>query len=1015
MRKYTPQQESAISHRDGNLLILACAGSGKTEVVSRRIALLVKENIPKNSIIAFTFTERAARELKLRIRKHLEHELPSDPALGDMYVGTIHSFCLQLLKEIDPSYRKFEVMDEARQAALIMTNFHHFPDSANPGLGLNYLRGETRSGGYWDTISVFLNTLNVVHQKQIDTKNIKNTQVRDALLRYEEIAHGYPNFFFDFNRIIDQLISRLKESPDDLRKIHNRFRYLVIDEYQDVDDRQEELIRLISDGGKAVWVTTVGDDDQAIYGWRGARIDNILSFRDRYPDVKTVKLTFNFRSTHAIVDVANGAISKLPPGTRVEKEMVARHWDDGRQDWPETMADRHDIQRRAFDDDISEAAWIAERVLQLRGTLVQEEDGIERGLDYADMAILLRSVRSNGHIFASALRKAGVPVVIKGTGGLFDHDEVLLIQAAFCLLARSDMLYRPNGEYVRLREPDIREFVRDKIISLRKDGHMPTRSEEAFLRWVSKERERLDRRELEKEERGPRLAKRIYPQVVFQEMLEALGSADQDEPWPHDVLFNLGRLSDLITQFEAVHQWVTPRGLGALCMFLGGWASSSVDEGGLDESGTPNAVQVMTVHAAKGLEWPVVFLPRVSSANFPSSRRNQGPEVFLGSRLFDPKEYASGDAGERRLWYVGLTRCQKFLNITSQDRQRKRPTDYYREIQHDYVQQSGEIEDRPKGKPGAPLSVELLPTTYTDLNYFWRCPFEYQLRALMGFNPGVTESYGYGQQIHNILTEVHLKALNGEVLTGDEVAELADERFHLRYTRDRPLEILKSAAKNSLKRFIDEYPEHGQYVLEAEKPFEFVESESGALITGTIDLLQKVEETEAGERTLTPVGIVDFKTHGWRRASDFFRSRDEAVAQLRLYAIAVREALHMEPHSAQVHFLGPKEPPSDLRGEGVQEKVEVDISEEELSGMRSRVQSTVDAIRVGIREIEKKSFELKGCDNGHCERCDFNSFCPGYQKWKARDKTTPRPPDPETGRELEIKFIEEELDAGSSS
>jgi len=1011
MRKYTPDQESAISHRDGNLLILACAGSGKTEVISRRIALLVSEGVPKNSIIAFTFTERAARELKLRIRTHLEQEMPTDPALGDMYVGTIHSFCLQLLKEIDPNYRKFEVMDEARQAALIMTNFHHFPDSENPGLGLNHLRERIRSGGYWDTVSVFLNTLNVVHQKQIDPKKIKDKHLKSALKRYGEIAHDYPNFFFDFNRIIDQLILRLRELPEDLQKVRDRFRYLVVDEYQDVDDRQEDLIRLISDEGKAVWVTAVGDDDQAIYGWRGARIKNILSFGDRYPDVKTVKLTFNFRSTHAIVDIANGAIRKLPPGARAEKQMLARHWDEVNEEWPETMAEHSDVQLRVFDSDEAEAEWVARRVEQLRGTLVTEEDGSERGLDYADMAILLRSVRSNGHVFAEALRDAGIPVIIKGTGGLFDHEEVLLVQAAFCLLARSDLIYRNEGEYERLKEREIREFVRDRITTLREDRYMPAADEEAFLRWIARKRQELDRRELEKEQRGPRLARRIYPQDIFQEMLKELGSAEQAEPWPQEILFNLGRLSDLITQFEAVRQWVTPRGLNALCMFLGGWASSAVDEGGLDESGTPNAVQVMTVHGGKGLEWPVVFLPRVSSANFPSSKRNQGPEVFLDERLFDPKDYAGGDIGERRLWYVALTRCQKFLHVTSQDRKRKRPTDYFKEIKHDYVQERGEIADRPKGEPSAPLNVDLLPTTYTDLSYFWRCPFEYQLRALMGFNPGVTESYGYGQQIHNILTEVHLKALNGEVLSADKVAELADERFHLRYTRADPLRILKGAAKDSLKRFFTEYPDHGEYVLEAEKPFEFVDSKSGALITGMIDLLQKVETTPSGERTLTPVGVVDFKTHGWKKASDYFRSREEAVAQLRLYAIAVRQALHMEPHSARVQFLTPKEPPDDLRKEGVQERVEVDISPERLSETLVQIQNTVGNIREDIRE---KKFELKGCESGHCPRCDFRSFCPGYRKWEAKDRTTPRPPDPEDSRELEIRQIAEETDAGSS-
>lgn len=1010
MRKYTPDQENAIAHRNGNLLILACAGSGKTEVISRRISLLVKERTPKNAIIAFTFTERAAGELKLRVRQHLEEVLPDDPALGDMYVGTIHSFCLQLLKEIDPGYRKYEVMDEARQAALIMTNFHHFPDSSKPGLGLNNLRQNTKSGGYWDTISVFLNTLNVVHQKQIPLESIGGP-LRTAIARYQAIAHEYPNFFFDFNRIIDELILKLKTSPNILSEVRKRFRYLVVDEYQDVDDRQEELIHLISNGGKDVWVTAVGDDDQAIYGWRGARIKNILSFFKKYPEVRTEKLTFNFRSTHAIVDLANSAIRKLPPGTRAEKEMVARHWDDNVKNWPETMAAAQDIQRRVFDSEEAEAEWIVGRVQQLRGTLIVENDG-QRGIDYADMAILLRSVRSSGHILATALRNAGVPVIIKGTGGLFDHDEVLLIQAAFCLLARSDLFCRIDGENVRLQEREIREFIRRKIMTLKDSQFMPGANEESFLRWIARKRDELDERSLEKAQRRRRLARRIYPQDIFQEMLKELGAANDPDPWPQDVLFNLGRLSNLITQFEAVHQWVTPKGLAPLCMFLGGWAAGSVDEGRLDEAGTPNAVQILTVHAAKGLEWPVVFLPRVSSANFPSSRRNQGPDTFLDKYLFEPAEYASGDEGERRLWYVALTRCRRFLSISSPDRRGKRPTEYFKEIEHDYVQKNGPISDRIKGQPKPPLNIELLPTTYTELNYFWRCPFEYQLRALMGFNPGVTESYGYGQQIHNILTEVHKKALDGEYLSAGDVEKLAVERFHLRYTKDKPFEILRDAARDSLKRFIERYPEHGKYVLHAEKPFEFVDSASGALINGTIDLLQRVEELSTGETILHPVGVVDFKTHGWKRASDFFRSRAEAVAQLQLYAIAVREALHMEPHSAQVHFLCPKPPPTDLKKEGVSEEVVVDISKPQLAEMKRRVQNTVGEIK---QSIEQKRFDFKGCATGHCPRCDFRLFCPGYRKWEMTDRITPRPPEPGEAREIEIELIQEEVDARSKA
>ncbi len=396
------------------------------------------------------------------------------------------------------------------------------------------------------------------------------------------------------------------------------------------------------------------------------------------------------------------------------------------------------------------------------------------------MSVLLRSVRASGRVIAENLRKRSIPVVVKGIGGLFDHDEVQLIQATFSLLARSDLLVTDSGRTRRLDEVPIRDLVRSKIRRLRDDiGSMPEANEARYLEWVAAKREELDRRNLEKDRRG-HLARRIYPQDIFQQMLKALGSNSGPVPWPKDILYNLGRLSGLITDFEAVRQWVTPNDLKTLCFYLGGWAASQVDEGGLEDTTGLNAVQITTVHAAKGLEWPVVFVPRVSSANFPSSFRNRGPATFLDQSLFEPGEYAGGDEGERRLWYVALTRCRKFLNVSSLDRRGKKPTDYFKEIQHDFVGRDNERVELLKGTPTPPAKVELLPTTYTELNYYWRCPFEYQLRALMGFEPGVQESYGYGQQIHNILAEIHQSARDGDHLTPDQVTELVEKRFHLR-------------------------------------------------------------------------------------------------------------------------------------------------------------------------------------------------------------------------------------------
>lgn len=1009
---YTEKQQAVIDSRDTNLLILACAGSGKTEVISRRIAKLVEEGTHKSSIIAFTFTERAANELKARIRRHLEELKPDDPSLGDMYVGTIHSFCLHLLKEIDPIYRKYEVMDEARQAALIMTKFYN-TESNDKGIGLNRLRHRSRTGGYWDTVGNFITTLNVIHQKNIPLESISDTELRSAVERYQQIAHGYPNYFLDFDQIINKLLVKLKTSPAELENVRNKFKHLVVDEYQDVDDRQEELIALISNYGKDVAVTTVGDDDQAIYGWRGAKVDNILKFETRYSPVTKIELTSNFRSTHAIVEIANNAIRSIPPGKRWPKDMVARHSDKTTSPtkFVETLAEKGDVQVRPFKSDDEEANWIADRIEQLLGTVIQEREGQSRAIHYADFAILLRSVRSAGKIFASALTERGIPVVVKGTGGLFEHEEVLLIQAALCLLARSDFMVEDEKGFLPRDEAYTREFIRNVIRQLREKGSMPFANEARFLEWIAAKRENLDRRNLEKEQRE-RLARRIYPQEIFQEMLHTLGSAEGNEPWPEEILYNLGRLSSLITQFESVHQWITPKGLTSLCIFLGGWAADQVDEGRADEMSAPNAVQILTVHAAKGLEWPVVFLPRISSSIFPSSMRTRGPETFLHSSLFDPKEYASGDEGERRLWYVAITRCRKFLHITSQDRSRKRPTDFYKEIKHDYVQRNGAIPDREKGTPTAPSNIELLPTTYSDLSYYWRCPFEYQLRALMGFGPGVAESYGYGQQIHNILAELHKKALSGTLLSLSEVDELIENRFHLRYTRDgedfKPLTRLKDAAKRSLKRYLEAYPDYASYVLESEKPFEFLDQESGALISGSIDLLERVDVTPAGPQ-YTPVEVVDFKTHKWKDFETYKKTRSEVETQLRLYAIAVRHALHFEASKAKAHFLSHAAPSFQLKSEGVEETIIVDVSPEKQQEVRTKVGEAVKGIR---DSISKGKFKLSGCENGHCVNCDFKEFCPGFVRWRQRDKTTPRPLSPEERRIHEMQSLMEELDAG---
>ena len=978
IQNLTAEQLEAVNFDSGdpsNLLILACAGSGKTETLACRAARMVQEGIPRGSIVAFTFTEHAATELKHRIRRRVEETTPEEPALGDMFVGTIHAYCLKSLRKRDPRYRVFEVMDETRQAALIAANFMRFPGRG--GIGLDRLRTRTRSGTYGETLNTFLATLNVIHQQEIDIDDIGDTVLVGAVDRYREIAHGDPNYFFDFNSIIDTMIDLLRSDSDVLEEIRAELQHLFVDEYQDVDDRQEELIHLLTDGGHGPTLTVVGDDDQALYGFRGAKVDNILDFEHKYPDVHVVRLEDNFRSTHAIVSIADEAVRRV--SKRIDKEPKARKGaPDGSIE--ERFADPGDILLETFATEEAEAQWVADRIEAIRGTRFVENDGTERGLDYGDMAILLRSVRGAGTPFAEALRARNIPVVVTGSGGLFDNEEVRLAQAAFSLLARADFaLPKESGGIDLLSTARTREFVRWTVSALRANKRLgPSANSTHLLSWLDQKRAELDQRAVARTERSRGFGARIYPQDIFQQMLRELGA--REDRWPDSTMFNLGAFSNLLTQFESVHQWITPARLKSLVLFLSNWATRHVDEGGVSELAALNSVKIMTVHAAKGLEWPVVFLPRISSRVFPSSLRTRPPETFLPSESYDTGPYVGGDDGERRLWYVALTRCAKFLHISSLNRHRTRPTPYFREIEHDCALPEGsEPPERTHIEPTPPADSNLLQTTYSDLAAFRRCEREYQLRALMDFSPGVGEQFGYGQRIHDILAEVHNMAIDGETITPDVIRRLVAQRFHLRYTRGEPFIVLRRAAEDALVRYVERAGDTLSRARAAEKPFELIDRDSGALVAGIVDLLER-----AGAPALPSqreiIGLVDFKASRIRTVREYEETVGAALEQLQLYAVGVRYAFDMEPAEATARILSPRSLPHELKTSGRDEWIKVAVDQEAQHEAEAKLSDTVRLLR---ERLHNRYFPTSGATRGKCDGCDFRTFCPGYDEFVA--------------------------------
>lgn len=907
MVEYTEDQREAIAYRGGNLQIIACAGSGKTDVISRTIAELVNSGVRPENIVAFTFTDKAAHALKLRIRSHMEDLSPDDPSIGTMSIGTIHSFCFKLLQDLAPRYRNYEVLDEGRRAALLARRYHE--------LGLQRL---DRRRSFFRTILTFQNSVDYTRHELIDTARLTgNRAFQESMNQYDALLDDMQ--FLDFSSMTYRAVRLLEEDENNLRMARETYQYLFVDEYQDINPAQERLIQLLA--GNSGNLVVVGDDDQAIYEWRGAAVENILTFSRRYDDVTTITFGNNFRSTSIIVECANQVIEANQ--NRLEKEMMA-----GTEDH-EITGQRGDVYKIRFETRQEEAQFIVYKIQELRGFIHTDPKGNRRPIDWGDFAILFRSVGLSHEAFTEALGEAGIPYTIRGTGGLFRRPEVNILTLTFCFLA--DM--GPE------RSMDMQETRRRLRSGLAEHFSWVNRSQ--FFSWLNRRK------------RGFGERRRIFPQVLYHEILEQLG-VDENRIQP-DVMFDLGRLSSLITDFESVHQWITPDNLRQLVFFLAGWAHEHADEGGLEDPSRTNAVSVLTVHRAKGLEFPVVFVPDVCAGRFPSIMRNRPQQTYIPEEVFDAREYCSGDEGERRLFYVALTRSQKFLFITTARQgvyptRLANPSPYLNDISHPEVleEDSPDPTPRARGEPRPSADLEVFPTSYSDLRYYLLCPHDYLLRKLMGFGPPIGQEFGYGKQVHNLLNSIHERWRQSPP-TEEQLNDLIEDSFMLRYTSGEPFEGMKRKATELITTYVAHYGHLFPLILESEMPFEFVLGEG--LISGAIDLLQRTDPTTGD---LVPVDVIDFKTG---EPGDL--DPEEGTLQVRLYAIGASRALRLDPQDAHIHHLS-----DNMRNP-------VDIG-------ASALERAQRVIAQAVGGIKSQDFPQRTAER--CLQCDFRRICSGARR-----------------------------------
>ena len=909
--KLTNTQHQAIEHAGGNLQLIACAGSGKTEVVARRVVHLLTPGesgglAPRN-IVAFTFTDKAAAELKERIITRVHQLLGDIPGLAEMFVGTIHAFALELLKSEVPKYLKFEVLNQVQQSLFVDRH------SKQSGLtACTDLRGIPLKR-YQDT-QRYLGALDILREAELNDAVLKGCSLLDGLESYSTLLDE--RSYLDYSAILDGAVDVLTNEDDLRMRLADRVLYVIVDEYQDVNPIQEAIVWLLHELGAKICV--VGDDDQTVYQWRGSDVQNILSFDSRYSGVERISLEENFRSSDGIVETARDFIAQNM--TRLPKAMKptrAQSYETG------------DIVALTFDSPDEEAGYIARIAQTLRGIAIREDEA-ERGISWSDMAVLLRSVRASAEPIIRAFDTAGIPFVVVGMTNLFGTLEAEAARQLFYYMATRPGVDEAAVERAWLSADlgistaDLRKAI-DNIERARRSLTKPDQK-----RWGLYSLQRL-----------------------FLSFLEDAGIREERIPNGHGevTFYNLGKFSQVISDFESIHFHSKPVDkYSSFADFLEHRAESYYPEGWQDNQyANPDAVRIMTVHQAKGMQWPVVFVPALL--------RNRFPTAGIGGRNvwhLLPRAGVKGQAryegtieDERRLFYVAMTRSQKFLHMTwapipGKNNRYTAASEFWNDVLvSKYVKRRlPDYSVRKRLSPKARASVANVVFSFSDLKYFFECPYQFKLRILYGFNAPIAEALGYGKSLHDALAEVHVRAIRGDVADASEARRLVEEHLHTPYAFPALRATLEASAEKVLRNYLNDNKEIFDKIEFSEKVIELSLGD-GVTVNGRIDLVRHID---TGETT-----IVDLKSTE--------RAQPEQVTetQLHIYALGYQELTGKRPDYVEIYELD----------EGKRKPRTVD--DDFLNDVRQDVLSAAAALRTSNLPAAPTPKKCAGCDyRGMC-------------------------------------------------
>jgi len=980
-----PEQKEAVEYTDGPLLIIAGAGTGKTRVISEKIKYLIKrKGIKASEILAVTYTEKGAMEMEERVGEFIDTriELP--------HISTFHGLCFYILQNdglhIGVS-TDFKLLSKAEQLLLIYENFDklqldYYKPLSNPTSCLKdllVLFGNLKSENI--TVDEY-QALAELSQHKLKDSTVSEEEMRvleEEVTKIQEEAKAYENYnqilrdnnVLDYGDIIQFTYELFTKRPNILAKYQNKFKYVLVDEYQDTNIVQNEIIKLISDKHKRLCV--VGDDDQSVFHFQGASLDNILNFQEVYQDVKKVVLNRNYRSGQKILDasydlIKNNNPDRLEDMYDISKKLIS----DGE--------DKSEINKVICKSWESELEYIAQNIKDLH----------KEGLPYKEMAVLFRSHKVGSYLLP-IFKNYNIPYYVVEGPGLYEQEEIRAIRNMIKFLANPDdslslfdvlkqdyfsinfMLLLQLSNLARSRDVSLWKILNNHIKDLKNsnsdnmslfDMDLEDDISEGLFTTVDKLKELIAMQ-----------AQNSAVHMMYEFLYGKFNYINYIEEKYKDTLSEkeqkIANLSKFYRRVEKFEYSSTDRSLASFDRMLDIFIEAGEDPDQEAVNIDADAVSLLSIHKSKGLEFDTVFLMGLAQRKFPTA--NRSAKIAIPKELINstPNTSAKHKQEERRLMYVAMTRAKrKLFLLTSKlspgSVNEVKPSVFFDEVPDIYCNKIEYTSTNPdkiseiflvetdKGiddinKNSLAIVKKIHNLSYSNIASYRKCPMQFVYQAIYKIPSEPKPYFKFGQYIHRMLEELHKYIKQGKILTEEEFISMYNKKWNLS-TVGFESEEHKAEYKKEGERILRSYYKDNKDIwkesLYLEKRFSFFSS-NNIKIKGVIDRVDKLEAEDECE-------IIDYKTGKPKDMKYFKRDKDNCL-QLYIYAIACQDQLNINPTKLTFYYLSDGS------------KIQLEPTPEDLSYAQEVIDDTSKKIKEGLFEADPSEFK--------CKYCEFNRIC----------------------------------------